>query len=89
MQVRNGSDYADNSGKKARGFNAPGHKRGIIRFSACHAIFNSLDECIAAIEGYIEHHNSNDARPFRWSKAPEDLVEAWKKGHQKLQESAS
>lgn len=54
-----------------------------------HAIFNSLDECIAAIEGYIEHHNSNDARPFRWSKAPEDLVEAWKKGHQKLQESAS
>ncbi len=54
-----------------------------------HAIFNSLDECIAAIEGYIEHHNANDARPFRWSKKPEDLVEAWKKGHQKLQESAS
>ena len=53
------------------------------------AIFNSLDECIAAIEGYIEHHNANDARPFRWSKAHEDLVEAWKKGHQKLQESAS
>ena len=52
-------------------------------------IFNSLDECIAAIEGYIEHHNTNDARPFHWSKAPEDLVEAWKKGHQKLQESAS
>ena len=51
-----------------------------------HAIFNSLDECIAAIEGYIEHHNANDARPFRWSKKPEDLVEAWKKGHQKLQE---
>ena len=54
-----------------------------------YAIFNSLDECIAAIEGYIEHHNTNDARPFRWSKAPEDLVEAWKKRHQKLQESAS
>ncbi len=53
------------------------------------AIFNSLDECIAAIEGYIEHHNANDARPFRWSKAPEDLVEAQKKGHLKLQESTS
>ena len=53
------------------------------------AIFNSLDECIAAIEEYIEHHNANNARPFRWSKKPEDLVEAWKKGHQKLQESAS
>ena len=54
-----------------------------------HAIFNSLDECIAAIEGYIEHQNATDARPFRWSKKPEDLVEAWKKGHQKLQELAS
>ena len=49
-----------------------------------HAVFNSADECIAAIEGHIEHHNANDARPFRWSKKPKDLVEAWKKGHQKL-----
>ena len=54
-----------------------------------HAIFNSLDECVAAIEGYIKHHNANDARPFRWSKQPEDLVEAGKKEHQKLQELAS
>ena len=54
-----------------------------------HAIFNSLDECTAAVEGYIEHHNANDARPFRWSRKPEDLVEAWRKGHRKLQESAS
>ena len=54
-----------------------------------HAIFNSLDECIAAVERYIEHHNAADARLFRWSKGPEDLVEACKKGHQKLQKSAS
>ena len=54
-----------------------------------HAVFNSPGECVAAIEGYIEHHNAADARPFRWSKAPGDLVEAWKKGHRKLQESAS
>ena len=53
------------------------------------AVFDSLDECIAAIEGCIEHHNANDARPFRWSRKPEDLVEAWKRGHQKLQEMAS
>ena len=53
-----------------------------------HGIFNSLAECIAAIESYIELHNATDARPFRWSKEPEVLVEAWKKGHQKLQESA-
>ncbi len=53
------------------------------------AVFDSLDECIAAIEGYIAHHNANDARPFRWSRKPEDLVGAWKRGHQKLQEMAS
>ena len=53
------------------------------------AVFNSLDECTAAIEGYIEHHNASHARPFRWSKAPEDLVEAWKRGHRKLQEMVS
>ena len=54
-----------------------------------YTIFNSLDEFIAAIEGYIKHHNTNDARPFRWSKKPEDLLEVWKKGHQKLQELES
>ena len=40
------------------------------------AVFDSLDACIAAIEGDIAHHNANDARPFRWSRKPEDLVEA-------------
>ena len=54
-----------------------------------HAVFDSVDACVAAIEGYIEHHNATCARPFRWSRKPEDLVEAWKKGHQKLQELAS
>ena len=54
-----------------------------------HGILNSLDECIAAIEGHIEHHNANDARPFRWSRKPEDLVGAWEKGLQRLQEMAS
>ena len=50
------------------------------------AVFDSLDECTAAIHTYIEHHNANEARPFRWSKKPERIVEAWKRGHQKLQE---
>ncbi len=53
------------------------------------AIFNSLDACIAAIKGYIEHHNANNAHPFRWSKEPEALVASWKRGHQKLQKMAS
>ena len=50
------------------------------------AVFDSPDACIAAIEGYIEHHNARDARPFRWSRGPEDLVESWKRGHRRLQE---
>ncbi|MCY4317554.1 MAG: hypothetical protein OXC66_15750 [Roseovarius sp.] len=48
------------------------------------AVFDSLDACVAAIEGYIEHHNARDARPFRWSRSPEDLVESWERGHRKL-----
>ncbi|MCY4314503.1 MAG: transposase, partial [Roseovarius sp.] len=50
------------------------------------AVFDSLDACIAAIEGCIEHRNARDARPFRWSRSPEDLVESWKRGHRRLQE---
>ena len=38
MRVRIGSDYADNGGKKARGINAPGRERGIIRLSAFSAM---------------------------------------------------
>jgi len=53
------------------------------------AVFDSLDECVAAIEGYIAHHNAHHARPFRWSRRPEDLIAAWKRGHHKLQEMAS
>ena len=50
------------------------------------AVFVSLDACVAAIEGCIEHRNARDARPFRWSRGPEDLVESWKRGHRKLWE---
>ncbi len=53
------------------------------------AVFDSLDDCVAAIEGYIEHHNASDARPFRWSRNPEDLVASWKRGHRRLQEMAA
>ena len=53
-----------------------------------HAVFNSLDECVAAVEGCIAHHNANEARPFSWSRKPEEVVESWKRGYRKLQESA-
>ncbi len=44
---------------------------------------------VSAIEGYIAHHNANDARPFRWSRRPEDPVAVWKRGHRRLREMAS
>ena len=53
------------------------------------AVFDSLDECTATIESYIEHHNCNDARPFRWSGNPKSLVESLKRGYQKLQNMES
>ncbi len=53
------------------------------------AAFDSLDGCVAAVGGYIKRHNANDARPFRWSGKPGDLVEAWRRGHRKLDEMAS
>ena len=53
------------------------------------AVFDSLDECIAAIESCTGHHDAGDARPFRWSRKPEELALSWKRGHQKLQELAS
>ena len=33
-----------------------------------HAIFDSIDKCIAAVEGCIERHNANGSCPFRWSR---------------------
>ena len=53
------------------------------------AVFDSLDACVAAIEGCIEHRNASDARPFRWSRSPEDLVESCRRGHRKLREMQS
>ena len=49
------------------------------------AIFNSLDECIDAIETFIDHHNANEARAFRWSKKPEDIIASWKRGYQMIE----
>ena len=42
MQVPDESDYAENPGKKVRGFNALGRKLGIIRLSALHLMFGIL-----------------------------------------------
>ena len=43
----------------------------LVRQRLKNAVFDSLDACVAAIGGYIEHRNARDARPFRWSRSPE------------------
>ena len=60
-----------------------------VRQRLKNAVFDSLDACVAAIGGCIEHHNARDARPFRWSRSPEDLVESWKRGHRRLRKMES
>ena len=59
-----------------------------VKVSHC-PVFDSLDECIAAVEGCIERQDADDARPCCWSRTPEDLAEAWTRGRQELQELAS
>jgi len=43
------------------------------------AVFDSLDECIVAVEGCIENRNESGARPFRWRKKPEEPLASWKR----------
>ena len=50
------------------------------------AVFDSLDARVAAIGGCIGHRNARDARPFRWSRGPEDLAGSFRRGHRKLRE---
>ncbi len=49
-----------------------------------HAVFDSPDECIAAIGDYLDHHNEHQARPFRWSSRPDDLVTSCRRGYQMI-----
>ena len=66
---------------------ASGHWREIGPGDEPTAIFNSLGECIGAIEAFIDHHNTNEARAFLWSRKPEDLIAAWKRGYQTIESS--
>lgn len=53
------------------------------------AVFDPLDECIAAIKGCIEFRNSSDVPWFRCKRSPVDPVEVWNRGHRKLDEMVS
>ena len=53
------------------------------------AVLDSLEAHVAATGGCIGHRNVRDARPFRWSRGLEDLVESWRRCHRKLREMES
>jgi len=50
------------------------------------ALVTALEECIAAVDGASAHPDAHDAKPFRWSRDPGDLVASWMRGHRRLQE---
>ena len=56
----------------------------LIRRRLKNAIFYSVTECEAAIHRFIEEHNRNEAKPFRWSADPEKIIAARKRGFQVL-----
>ena len=49
-----------------------------------HAVFNSVAECEAAIHRFIDEHNCNEAKPYRWAADPEKIIAARKRGFQML-----
>ena len=61
----------------------------ISRQSPKEVAFNSLEGPIAAIEDQIAHHNSSDARPFRWSKNAGSPRRGIEKKSRELKETAS
>ena len=79
----------------------PGHaetRTHDYRRNGTTCLLAALDVATGQVVGQtVERHRSaeflafldKDARPFRGSRRPEDLVEAWKRGHQKLREMAS
>jgi len=38
------------------------------------------------VDGASAHPDAHDAKPFRWSRDPGDLVASWMRGHRRLQE---
>ena len=48
--------------------------------------FTSVAELVAAIEGYIAHHN-DDPQPFVWTKTAEEIIEKVRRGRVALEQS--
>ena len=45
-------------------------------------VHDSLEDLMAAIDGFIELHNGKEAKPFKWTASPERLIAARQRGYQ-------
>lgn len=47
----------------------------LLRQRLGNTVFDSLDECVAVVEGYVNQDSTSFVRPFRWNKIRKDLLE--------------
>jgi len=50
-----------------------------------HGVFCSIVDLQATINRFIKEHNNNEAKPFKWTADPDEIVAAVKRGHQVLE----
>ena len=50
-------------------------------------VHDSLEDLMAAIDGFIELHNGKEAKPFKWTASPDRLIAARQRGFQMIQTS--
>jgi transposase len=48
-------------------------------------IFHSLVDLQAAINRFLAEHNATEAKPFRWTADPDEIINAVRRGHQMLE----
>lgn len=50
-----------------------------------HGVFRSVDDLETAIDRFIELHNEEDAKPFKWRANPDEIIAARNRGFQLLE----
>jgi len=50
-----------------------------------HGVFCSTVDLQTTINRFIKHHNKNEAKPFKWTADPDEIIAAVKRGHQVLE----
>ena len=48
-------------------------------------VHDSIEDLESSILDFIDLHNENEAKPFRWTASPERLVASRQRGYQKIE----